>query len=111
MNTPRTTVAINQANCDNTSVIFDTDRIFPAITLLIPIGVNHITPVTICMTTSNITEKKSMTTFDFSDIVPNIVPKTRQNATIPRVFVPALKKKNRNQNKENYLIPSFIPFN
>lgn len=79
---------MNQANWDITRARSLTPRILPAITLDMPIGVSHMTPVTIFMTTSKTAVKNCITTCPFSPIVPKRVPKTRQKKTIPRVLVP-----------------------
>lgn len=73
-----------------------TDNIFPAIALQIPIGAAYEIIRTILITTSNIAEKKSTTILPRSPIVPKIVPKNKQNTTIPIVFVPYLNLKNFN---------------
>lgn len=90
MNTPNITVAINHAKFDMTSAISLTDNILPAITLLIPNGVNHMTPVTIFIITSNMTVKKSIIALLLSPRVPNIVPNIKQKKTMPKVLVPDL---------------------
>lgn len=61
-------------------------------TLLTPIGVNHITPVTIFMITSKMAWKKSITTWPLGPRVPKRLPKIRQKKTRPSVLVPDLKK-------------------
>uniref|UniRef100_A0A1A9V0V0 Uncharacterized protein n=1 Tax=Glossina austeni TaxID=7395 RepID=A0A1A9V0V0_GLOAU len=79
---------MNHINCAITKCRSVTPKILPAITELIPTGVNHITHVTIFMTTSNIAAKKSTTTCPLEPIVPRNVPNTKQKNTIPNVLVP-----------------------
>ncbi|KAI9577144.1 hypothetical protein GQX74_004906 [Glossina fuscipes] len=79
---------MNHINCAITKCRSVTPKILPAITELIPTGVNHITHVTIFITTSNIAAKKSTTTCPLEPIVPRNVPNTKQKNTIPNVLVP-----------------------
>lgn len=79
---------MNHISCSMTKCKSLTPNILPAITELIPMGVNHMTHVTIFMMTSKTAVKKSTTICPFSPIVPNMVPKTRQKKTMPSVLVP-----------------------
>lgn len=93
-----------------------TPRIFPAITLPMPTGVNHMTPETIFIITSKMAWKKSITTWLLGPMVPRQLPKTRQKKTRPSVLVPDLKKNltlyyNRNRNNpfsSNYNLPRCV---
>lgn len=61
---------------------------FPVIMLATARPVNHTTAVTIFDVTSNIAEKKSLTTCPRSPIVLSKVPNTKQNTTMPIVLTP-----------------------
>lgn len=79
---------MNSASCEKTSVKLSMLNNFPAIMLATAKPVSQTMVVIIFDVTSNIAEKKSLTTCPRSPIVLSIVPNAKQNTTIPIVFTP-----------------------
>lgn len=83
------TVNTNQKSCDTITSTSWMPNIFEAMTLLMPIGVNHKMHVlNIFMETSNSAEKKSVMTLPFGPMVLRNIPKIMQKKTSPSEFVP-----------------------